>query len=124
VEREKAINELKDKVVGKGKVVSDIIGKMDSLEAKDIELRNARLKELAKACEPLEKELKQASDKIEKEMFEDYKKNVLWPVGQAVQFDFIVYPDGKTFEIDSFANDSWSKSGWNLEAVLSVIFAR
>ena len=82
------------------------------------------MKELAKACEPLEKELKQASDKIEKEMFEDYKKNVLWPVGQAVQFDFIVYPDGKTFEIDSFANDSWSKSGWNLEAVLSVIFAR
>jgi len=94
------------------------------LAEKDIAQRNVRKEKLKQACEPLENERRQASDKIEKEMIEDYKKNVLCPVSQVVQFEFIVYPDGKNFEIASFSNESWSKLGLDLGVVLNVIFAK
>ena len=64
------------------------------------------------------------SQKILKDLVEDFKKESYWPVGQDVEFSFIVYPDGKQFEIDSFSNESWAKLNLNLDSVLNVIFAK
>lgn len=123
-ERKIIINGLKNKAEEKAEILNDISRKIDSLENKALEHRNARLKEIAMARQPIENELKQETDKIGNEMVEDYKKNVIWPTGQVVQFDFIVYPDGKEIEIISFRNESCSKLGLTLGSVLSLIFSR
>ena len=67
---------------------------------------SSRLLELADVCQALINEQNQAYTKIVKDLFEDFKRDSYWPVGQPVEFNFIVYPDGKQFEIDSFSNES------------------
>jgi len=65
-----------------------------------------------------------AEKKITDELVAEFMKTSFWPVGQDVEFNFIVYPDGKQFEIDSFSNESWAKLKLSLDSVLNVIFAK
>ena len=57
--------------------------------------------------------------KIVKDLADDFKRG-FWPVGKVAEFSFIVYPDGKKFEVGSFYDESQA----DLDFVLKVIFAK
>ncbi len=89
----------------------------------EVNVLGDKLNQYGEQKRQLMSECGKTEEKFGKEFAEDFKKNSYWPVGQDVEFNFIVYPDGKNFEIDSFSNESWANQGLPLESVLKVIFA-
>eukprot|EP00831_Metopus_contortus_P018444 TRINITY_DN1786_c0_g1_i12.p2 TRINITY_DN1786_c0_g1~~TRINITY_DN1786_c0_g1_i12.p2 ORF type:complete len:254 (+),score=27.45 TRINITY_DN1786_c0_g1_i12:3017-3778(+) len=70
------------------------------------------------------KEMNQRMNSKDEEFMIECYHELYWPSGANVELEWIIYPDGKTFELDKITNTSWNdfKLKWNL--VLQVLFSR
>ena len=123
-EEQPAVNNyIYEKTPENKKIVDEIKRRKELLEKENTALQG-KLDLYDQKRQQLIAEKDTAIQKILKDLFEDFKRDSYWPAGQYVEFSFIVYPDGKRFEIDSFSNESWAKLRLSLESVLNVIFAK
>jgi hypothetical protein len=49
---------------------------------------------------------------------------MFWTTSSGVELKWIIYPDGKTFEIEGIANNSWSNFRLKWGQILKVLFAK
>lgn len=60
---------------------------------------------------------------IKKELFEEWKEETVWPIGETVTFKWVISADGTSFEISGIESDSFSKMGYSLNEILRVIYS-
>lgn len=113
-----------EELMTKRKALRTKLGKAINLEAKE-----KRLSELTGLVSEMESE----KNKLHREFFskrrqhrasarEEIVEEYTWPTGSEVSFTWIVFPDGKGFEIDSFSNNAWAETGETLDQVLALIY--
>ena len=92
-----------------------------------MDLKNFRIisKELYDECVSAGNKFKEKEKRIPvyMEYVNRYVSEYVWPAGSQVDFQWVVYPDGKRFELSSFGNDSWQKLKCSLDDVLSRIYS-
>jgi len=67
-------------------------------------------------------EVGEKNKKSKSNLLNEYTKTIC-PNGEIVEFSWIVYPDGESFELDSFSSKSWVKLQIKLDSVLKVIYS-
>jgi hypothetical protein len=80
---------------------------LEPLNEKNLELR-------------IEQESK--DDKFKSTLYKELAHKYWWPAGSGVEFKWIVYPDGKKFEILSAANNSWNEYRISVSEVYATLY--
>lgn len=96
--------------------------KIEELKEKEAKYRACEV--LAKQWYPIKQQRQALEEKIKVIKDEAIAKTVdklYWTTGSNVMFQWIVYPDGKNFELASFSNNSWADTGITIQQVFDVI---
>ena len=97
------------------------------------------LKQKMEKSYPLYEEAKEKYDKAEKalsdkiintrtkltgELLDDFISKSFWTEGSAVEFKWVVFPDGNTVELTSVSNSSWAKFQQGANSIIAIICAK
>jgi len=82
-----------------------------------VEKKGKQLVQMNEEYNQLAQKYAQAELKASALLFDD----VFWPTNSEVEFRWVVFPDGKHFEFDSLANESWNKWGLMAEQIFNLM---